>query len=364
MIFFSDFNTLTFCKGIFYCNNPYYMVQYKKFKKNVRMKNSNSIVLTGIRPTSNLTIANYIGAIMPIIDFQNRNLNPYVFVADIHALTDNEPDVLKYGDEILIDLLAAGVDPTKAVIYKQSSIANEIGVLTLLLARHVSVTELLRLPTLKEKVKGENVEGANALLLMYPVMMTADILIQRSNIIPVGKDQTSHIEIARKIARRFNSEIADIFPEPETHEIETIKILSLRDESKMSKSSPEDAIFLTDSPDVVALKIKRAKTANVGTMSDNLKSHVMLIKAICNDAKIIEEVDILIKDHMSGLGVMGKFKKIFTEVVVNFLSNFQSKRKEIVTNKDIYLSKIQESSNIAISNAQKTMKMVYDALNL
>jgi len=222
------------------------------------MKNLKSIILTGIRPTSNLTIANYIGAIMPILAFQKQGMKPYVFVADIHALTDNDPKVLKYGDEILIDLLASGIDPTKTIVYKQSSIANEIGVLTLLLARHVSVTELLRLPTLKEKVKSENVENANALLMMYPVIMTADILIQRSNIVPVGKDQESHIEIARKIARRFNKEVEDIFPEPSTHVIETVKILSLRGESKMSKSFPEDAIFLTDNPDVVRIKIKRS----------------------------------------------------------------------------------------------------------
>ncbi|MFA5773244.1 MAG: tryptophan--tRNA ligase [Candidatus Paceibacterota bacterium] len=330
----------------------------------MKTTNSNQIVLTGIRPTSNLTIANYIGAIMPILAFQEEGLRPYVFVADIHALTDNEPEVLKYGDEILIDLLAAGVDPVKTIVYKQSSIANEIGVLTLLLARHVSVTELLRLPTLKEKVKSDNVENANALLLMYPVMMAADILVQRATTIPVGKDQTAHIEIARKIARRFNKEVGDIFPEPVTHVMDMVKILSLRGESKMSKSIPEDAIFLTDTPDKVKVKIKRAQTAIAGVMSDNLESHITLIKAICDDAKVLEDVDSIINAHMNGQSVMGDFKKIFTEVVINFLSSFQSKRKEIITNKEKYLSYIQLSSNIAIFNAKETMKMVYDALKL
>lgn len=328
------------------------------------MKTENQIVLTGIRPTSNLTIANYIGAIMPILVFQEEGLRPYVFVADIHALTDNEPEVLKYGDEILIDLLAAGVDPSKTIIYKQSSIANEIGVLTLLLARHVSVAELLRLPTLKEKVKTESVENANALLMMYPVMMTADILIQRASIIPVGKDQVSHIEIARKIARRFNKEIIDIFPEPSTHIMDTVKILSLRDDSKMSKSIPEDAIFLTDTPEQVKVKIKRAQTAIAGVMSENLKSHITLIKSICNDTILLKEIDSIINDHMNGLNVMGDFKKIFTEIVINFLFNFQSKREEILINKDKYLSEIKLSSNIAISNAKETMIMVYKALGL
>lgn len=328
------------------------------------MKNSNSIVLTGIRPTSNLTIANYIGAIMPILDFQKKDFKPYVFVADLHALTDNDPSVLKYGNEILIDLLAAGVDPNKTIIYKQSDIACEIGILSLILARHVSVAELLRLPTLKEKVKSEKVENANTLLMMYPVMMTADILVQRANTIPVGKDQESHIEIARKIARRFNNEISNLFPEPNTHVVEMVKILSLRDESKMSKSSPEGAIFLTDDPDIVKTKIKRAQTANIGLDSENLKSHVTLIKAICNDKAIIEEVDHIITSHMNGLGVMGDFKKIFTDVVVNFLSDFQLKRKNILDNREYYMEIMKESRNTAIWNAQKTVKMVYEALGL
>jgi len=328
------------------------------------MENQKQIVLTGIRPTSNLTIANYIGAIMPIIAFQEQGVNPFVFVADLHALTDNEPEILKYGDEILIDLLAAGVDPTKTIVYKQSSIANEIGVLTLLLARHVSVTELLRLPTLKEKVKSENVENANALLVMYPVMMAADILVQRASIIPVGKDQEMHIQIARKIARRFNKEVSNIFPEPDTHIMEMVKILSLRDASKMSKSSPEDAIFLTDSPDVVKTKIKKAQTAFAGVMSENLISHITLIKAICNDPETINLVDSVIGKHMKGLNVMGDFKKVFTEVVITFLSGFQSRRQEILQNKDRHMSELRLSSDIAISHAKETMKIVFGALNL
>ncbi|MFA6325356.1 MAG: tryptophan--tRNA ligase [Candidatus Paceibacterota bacterium] len=329
------------------------------------MKTLNSeIVLTGIRPTSNLTIANYVGAIMPIIFFQNQGMKPFVFVADIHALTDNEPEVLKYGNEILIDLLAAGVDPEKSIIYKQSSIANEIGVLTLLLARHVSVAELLRLPTLKEKVKSETVESANALLMMYPVMMAADILMQRADIIPVGKDQESHIEIARKIARRFNQEIKDVFPEPKTHILDTVKILSLRGESKMSKSKPEDAIFLTDDTNTVINKIKRAQTATAGIMSENLESHLTLIKAICHDAEILEKVNCIISDHINGLNTMGIFKKIFTEVVINFLSEFQSKRQNIVKNNVKYLSDLQQSNKIAISRAKETMKIVLNALEM
>jgi len=325
---------------------------------------SPEIILTGIRPTSNLTIANYIGAIMPILSFQKKGLKPYVFVADIHALTDNEPSVLKYSDEILIDLLASGVNPRETIIYKQSAIANEIGILTLLLARHVSVAELLRLPTLKEKVKSDTVENANTLLMMYPVMMAADILIQRTNIVPVGKDQESHIEISRKIARRFNQEVANIFPEPKTHVLEMIKVLSLRGMSKMSKSKPEDAIFLTDNYESVKTKIKRAQTASAGVMSENLESHLVLIKSICNEEDILKQVDDVIKEHMKGLNVMGSFKELFIKVVFNFLNDFQSKRKEIVLNKDKYFLELDLSSKIAISRAKETIDIIFKVLGM
>ncbi len=324
-----------------------------------------TIDLTGVRPTSNITIANYIGAIMPILAFQQEGINPYIFVADIHSLTDNDPEVLKYGDEILFDYLAIGIDPKKSFVYKQSDIAGEIGLLTLLLARHISVSELLRLPTLKEKIKAtETVESANSLLLMYPVMMAADILIQRASIIPVGKDQESNVEAARKIARRFNLEIGEIFPEPQTHIVEMVKILSLRGESKMSKSQPEDAIFLTDNPDVVKRKINRAQTAGAGQTSESLNSHVALIKAICTDSEMIKEVDRIMQSHMEGMNVMSNFKQIFSEIVINFLSDFQSKREEIVQNKDKYLSDLKLSSDVAITHARETMKMVYDAFKL
>lgn len=330
----------------------------------MKTSNPSSIVLTGIRPTSNLTIANYIGAIVPILSFQDQGVRPYVFVADLHALTDNEPEVLKYGNEILFDLLAAGVDPQNAVVYKQSSIANEIGVLTLLLARHVSVAELLRLPTLKEKVKSESVENANALLMMYPVMMAADILIQRSNIIPVGRDQEAHIEITRKIARRFNKDIANIFPEPTTHILDMIKILSLRGESKMSKSLPDDAIFLSEDLEIAKSKIKRAQTASAGEMTPNLESHILLINKICNDPNTLKEVEDIVASHMKGLNVMGDFKRVFSEVVINFLSDFQRKRNAIVAHSDEYMVDLQSSSQVAILHARETMEMVYKAVNL
>lgn len=324
---------------------------------------SKQIVLTGIRPTSNLTIANYVGAIKPIVSFQEDGAVPYVFVADLHALTDNEPEILKFGDEILIDLLASGVDPKKTIIYKQSSIANEIGFLTLLLARHVSVAELLRLPTLKEKVKSEKVENANALLMMYPVMMAADILIQRANIIPVGKDQESHIEITRRIAKSFNKEVFDLFPEPKTHVMEMVKILSLKELSKMSKSSPDSAIFMTDTEEIVEKKIKKAQTANSGYMSEHLTSHITLIKSICDEAETINEIDSVIGRHMNGLNVMGDFKKMFTKIVINFLSGFQSRRAEILNNRNEYFIELSKSSDVAVSHARETIKLISEKLS-
>jgi tryptophanyl-tRNA synthetase len=214
-------------------------------------------IFTGIRPTGNISVANFLGAIAPIIEMQKSNLSIAVFVADFHALTDNEPSVVKNNiNEIVADYLALGINPKKTKIFLQSDIAGQIMTLTALLARHITVAELLRVPTLKEKIKNsEQPENANALLFFYPVLMAADILIQRAKNVPVGKDQLSHLEVSRKLAERFNKKYGDTFIVPEALQMKNINILSLKGEGKMSKSKPEGAIFLSDSKEVIAKKI-------------------------------------------------------------------------------------------------------------
>src|SRR3989339_6808 len=140
-------------------------------------------IFTGIRPTGNLTVANYLGAVKPIVKLQSQGYRPLVFVADIHALTDNEPALVKkYTNEVVADYIALGLDPDTTTIYIQSAIANQVSSLTLILSRLISVAELLRMPTLKEKLKTTlHPENANPLLFLYPVLFSFSLSLGTLN---------------------------------------------------------------------------------------------------------------------------------------------------------------------------------------
>jgi tryptophanyl-tRNA synthetase len=323
-------------------------------------------IITGIRPTGALTVANYLGAVKPIVELQNQGRRALVFVADLHALTDHEPGVVRrFTEEVVADYIALGLDPERTPIFVQSEIAREIGFLTLLLSRHTTAAELLRQPTLKDKLKtGARPETASALLLLYPVMMAADILIQRAKEVPVGEDQLAHLEIARELARRFNKRYGRVFPLPRAYQIKSYRILSLQGEGKMSKSVPAGAIFLTDSPAAAAAKIKKAQTATEGVISEKLESHALLMKELAAREEASREVNELLKQHMKGERVMSRFKQLMAEVVGEFLKDFQARRAEIDRKPGFIQDVLKNGAAVAKAGAEETMALVKEALKL
>lgn len=327
-------------------------------------KKSKVKILTGVRPTNDLTVANYLGAIEPIIKLQNQGYSPMIFVADIHAITDREPNIAqKFIREVVADYIALGIDPNKTKIFTQSDIESEVAILTLFLSRLITVAELLRTPALKDKLKANSrPETANALLLLYPIMMTADILLQRAEKVPVGRDQLAHLEISRELARKFNKRYGKTFSVPQPLQVKTLQILSLKGEGKMSKTSPAGAIFLTDNAKVVAQKIKGAETAFEGKMTEKLESHILLAKGLCKKESELEEIDALIKQHKKGKPVMGQFKELFTHIVQSFLSEFQIKKAEIMRNPSRLSSVLERGAEAARTNAQETLRLVKKAM--
>lgn len=317
-------------------------------------------LLTGIRPTGDLTVANYLGAVAPIIELQAQGVSPVVFVADLHAITDSEPaTVRQHIHGVVADYIALGVDPQKAKIYLQSAIAGELTTFTALLARLVSVAELLRVPTLKDKLKNDaRPETANALLFLYPVLMAADILLNRAKKVPVGEDQLAHLEVARLLARRFNKRYGELFPIPQALQVKSLRILSLKGEGKMSKTNPDGAIFLTDDLKTIANKIKAAETAFEGVMNEKLESHILIAKGLARTESERDEVDTIIQMHMSGKPVMGQFKQLLTRIVQNFIEEFQAKRAEIMRDPSYISSVLQEGNEVARSNAIETLSEV------
>jgi len=323
-------------------------------------------IITGIRPTASLTIANYLGAVKPIVNLQkDTDKKVLVFVADMHGLTDTEPDVIAQNSKnVMLDYLALGLDPEKTTFYFQSDIGDLVSELTLLLSRHISISELLRVPTLKDKIKkGDRAETANALLALYPVMMAADILIQKAAQVPVGEDQIAHLEVTKLLARRFNKSYGEVFYVPEPYTIKALRILSLKGESKMSKTYPEGAIFLNEDIKKIKKKIKRAETAFAGKMNPTLESHITIAKSLSDDGELVL-IDNILKKHMKGEQVMSEFKDVFKEVVVRFIKEFQEKRAVLEKENDLLNSLVQKGTKFARENGNQTLKEVKSALNL
>jgi tryptophanyl-tRNA synthetase len=323
-------------------------------------------ILTGIRPTGGLTVANYLGAVNIVKNLQDQGYSTLVFVADLHALTDREPSQVKNNIlGVVADYLALGIDPQKTKIFLQSAIMGETTSLMALLARQTTVAELLRVPTLKDKLKNNtNPENANALLLFYPVLMAADILLQKAKQVPVGEDQLVHLEVTRRLAERFNKKYGEVFALPQPLKIKSLRLLSLKGEGKMSKTNPDGALFLTDTPKDIEKKIKGAETAFEGQINDRLESHIIIAKGLAKNDDERKEIDGIIKEHKSGKPVMGKFKQAMTKITQNFVTDFQEKRKKIIENPDYIQSLLDKGDKIAKTNACETLEAAKKALGL
>jgi tryptophanyl-tRNA synthetase len=218
-------------------------------------------VVSGIRSTGNLHLGNYFGAIRNFVKMQEDN-DCFFFIADYHSLTThpNPKDLHSNVRQVLVEYLAAGLDPEKATLFVQSDVP-EIAELNLLLSMNAYVGELERTASFKEKVR-KNPNNVNAGLLTYPVLMAADILIHNAHKVPVGKDQEQHLEMCRKYARRFNGMYnVEYFIEPEPYNFgeELVKIPGLDGTGKMGKSEG-NGIYLADTPKQIQKKVMRAVT--------------------------------------------------------------------------------------------------------
>lgn len=219
------------------------------------------IVVSGIRPTGNLHLGNYYGAVRSFLSMQEE-YNCYFFIADWHSLTTRPKpeDIQKSVRTILVEYLACGIDPEKATIYVQSDV-KEVLELYLFLNMNAYLGELERTTTFKEKARKQP-DNVNAGLLTYPTLMAADILMHRAVKVPVGKDQEQNMEMARKFARRFNSMYGvDLFPEPESFSMSSkaLKVPGLDGTGKMGKSDG-NCIYIKDTPEEIKKKVMKAVT--------------------------------------------------------------------------------------------------------
>lgn len=234
------------------------------------------IVVSGIRPTGNLHLGNYFGAVKSFIQMQN-DYNCYFFIADWHSLTTRPKpeDIVQSAHTILAEYLACGIDPEKATIYVQSDV-KEVLELYLYLNMNAYLGEMERCTTFKEKARKQP-ENVNAGLLTYPTLMAADILQHKAVKVPVGKDQEQNMEMARKFARRFNTMYGvDFFPEPQNFSLseKAVKIPGLDGSGKMGKSEG-NCIYLMDDSETIRKKVMKAVTDAGPTAPNSPKPEVI-----------------------------------------------------------------------------------------
>lgn len=287
-------------------------------------------VLSGIQPSGQLTLGNYIGAMKNFVKLQHDH-HCFFMVVDLHAITvPQQPAALREQTEAVAALfIAAGIDPAKASIFLQSHVPAhaELGWLMTTL---VYMGELERMTQFKDKSSGKESVGAG--LFTYPALMAADILLYNADLVPVGDDQKQHLEITRDLAQRFNQRYGELFvvPEPYIPQVGA-RIMSLDDASKkMSKSNPNPASFiaLLDEPDVIRKKISRAVTDSGREIRFDPAgkpevSNLMTIYAHCADMSLAE-----IEAKYEGQGY-GPFKKDLAEAVVAALEPLQQRYKDI-----------------------------------
>jgi len=318
------------------------------------------IVVSGIRSTGNLHLGNYFGAVKNFIEMQDEH-NAFFFIADFHSLTTHPtPHHLHHQvKQVLAEYLACGIDPEKATIYIQSDIP-EIPELYLLLNMNAYLGELERTTTFKEKARKQP-DNINAGLLTYPVLMAADIIIHRANLVPVGKDQEQNLEMARTFARRFNRMYdSELFPIPQGYSSgkEMIKIPGLDGSGKMGKSEG-NAITLAESPASIRKKVMRAVT-DAGPIEMNQQKpeviqNLFTIMEVVSSPDVVKQFD----DAYNNCTIRyGEMKKQLADDIINFTSPIRERIEDILQNNE-YLAKVaKEGAEKARESAAKTLNEV------
>jgi len=321
-------------------------------------------VVSGIRSTGKLHLGNYYGAVKNFLAMQD-SYNCYFFIADLHALTTHPTSAEMHQNvrQVVVEYLAAGIDPEKATIYVQSDVP-EIIELYLYLNMNAYLGELERSASFKDKVRSHP-DNVNAGLLTYPVLMASDILIHRATKVPVGKDQEQHLEMARTFGNRFNRLYNhDFFPEPYAFSSteKLVKIPGLDGKGKMGKSEGEgNAIYLSDTPEVIRKKVMKALTDSGPTVEhqekpDYIQNLFDLMKVVSSEDTIKHFDDLYNKCAIR----YGDLKKQLAEDMILATEPIRSRINDISNDND-YLKKVvklgaekaRESANRTISEVRE-----------
>ena len=321
-------------------------------------------ILSGIKPTGQLTLGNYIGAIKNFAKVQEEG-EAFLFVADLHALTlPIDPEYLRNNSRDLVAYyLAAGLDPKKTTIFLQSDVPAH-SELAIILQNYLYMGELSRMTQFKDKSSKMKSEAIGLGLFAYPVLMAADIVIYDAKRIPVGEDQVQHVELARDLVHRFNNRYGETLVMPKAEMVKVgSRIMSLSDPSKkMSKSDPKGDIYLNDSLEVMRKKIMSAVTDMEAKVHYDPEkqpgiSNLMTIMSSLN-GKSFEEIE----NEFAGKGY-GDFKRAVADVVCKEMEPYKARYNEIVQS-GLVDEVLKDGAKRASIVANETLKRVQKVIGL
>lgn len=340
----------------------------KKIEADIAINPAKYRVLTGDRPTGRLHIGHYFGSLQNRVRLSKLGVPTMILIADYQVLTDHDAyqEISQNTKQLVIDYLAAGIEPGENVLIYPHSYVPEANQLMVPFLTLVSNAELSRNPTVKEEIQAAGLKSVNAGMYTYPVHQAVDILFCKGNVVPVGKDQLPHLEMTRLIARRFNEKFCKngnpVFPEPHALLSKTPSIMGLDGTQKMSKSRG-NAIMLSATEDETAALIKKAKTdadRHITYDPENrpeVANLLMLIALCTGDAPqtIAERI---------GDGGGGMLKKMLTEALNEELRPLRERRRQLETQPDYIRQVLLDGSQRAREIAARTLDEVRTAMNM
>jgi len=331
-------------------------------------RNGEKRILTGDRPTGKLHIGHYVGTLANRVRLQDE-YECFIIIADLHTLTTNTSkeritEIQQNIRELVLGYLAVGLDPEKVTIYLQSKVP-EVAEISLLFGMLTTVPRLSRVPTLKEIMQDLKIENPSYGLLGYPVLQAADILMVLSDLVPVGKDQQSHVELSREIARRFNYLYGEIFPEPQELIGDTPTLVGTDGQAKMSKSLG-NCIFLSDDAETVYEKVMgmytdptRLRATDPGHVEGN---PVFMYHDAFNQDK--EEIEELKKRYKRGKVGDVEVKERLSKALNQFLEPIRERFYELENQPQLVKEIIEEGSKKTRKEAQETLSLIKGAMGL
>jgi len=328
-------------------------------------------ILTGDRPTGKLHLGHYVGSLKNRLALQDEH-EVFLLVADLHALTTNTDtsEIKQNIKDLVLDQLSVGIDPVKVNFCVQSRIPEDQE-LAVILSMLVSKSRLERIPTLKDVLRDLKIENPSLGLLSYPVMQAADILMVRTNLVPVGRDQESHIELTREIAERFNSNYGEVFPIPESLIPKEVGVLPGTDgKTKMSKSL-DNAIYLSDDAGTVEKKVMsmytdptRIHPTDPGHVEGNPVFIYLDAFGSTSSPQTREKIETYEQAYKKGEVGDVEVKKFLVKVLNDFLDPIWNRRSEFEKQGGLVDKILSEGTEKARSEAIQTLSQVKKAMKL